>query len=537
MSVAKRFLILSADGIHAETAATAELLASMTTSAGIQEIGARLSAALVAGTAKPATRGKQRSGKRRGSAGIELIASIAEDSVKLVSGSEETMAALRQKHPGLRVVEETFCHPAVSPRPVLRSATPPVAAKTPPRRGLRAHAAASARPETGRGKRWTVTVVRADNQKAVRGAKVLAFTDFAEGTGAEATTAANGIARLTFPRSVRRVERLYVFFEKPGLWGHFAEGQTVKSAGLTVALTPIDLSQSDSLRHFHDTGDLEAGRGVRVGVIDSGVATDHPDIVVAGGKNCLPQPKNPDDYGAAGDWHGTHVAGIIAGRGTAPSGVRGLAPGAEIRSYRVFGKRGEGSGSSFAVIAAINQAIADRCDLINLSLSFGGSDPAVAAALRRARESGCLAVAAAGNDGRQPVSFPASSLHAVAVSAAGRVGTFPATADVAADIAEPRGNDASDFLGAFSNQGMELDFTGSGVGVVSTVPGGYAPLSGTSMACPAICGATARLLAQNKAVLDMPRDAARTDAIRQLAVDAAEPLGFGNLFEGNGIIR
>lgn len=538
MSAQKRFLILSADGIRAGVGDMGDLLASMATPAGFRRLGQKLVSAVSAGTAKASAAKSRATGKKGNLAGaMELIASIAEDGAKLVSGSEETMAALRQKHPGLRIVEETFCRPALSPRPVVRAAKVPAAARQPSRRRARASAVAPPKPAADSLTVWKVIVVRADSKKPVRGAKVVAFTDFVNEVGAEAVTTANGTATLTFSGKVTRLERLYVFFDKPGLWGHFVERQKVSKKGHTIALAPIDLAQGDSLRHFHKTGDLTVGTGVRVGVIDSGVATNHPDLVVAGGKNCLPQPEEPSNFGAAGDEHGTHVAGIIAGRGTAPDGVRGIAPGAEIRSYRVFGKRSEGSGSSFAVIAAINQAILDRCDLINLSLSFEASDSAVAAALRRARENGCLAVAAAGNDGRQPVSFPASSSHAIAVSAAGRVGTFPATADAAADITTPRGADTKNFLGAFSNNGMELDFTGAGVAVVSTVPGGYAPLSGTSMACPAICGAIARLLSQNAKILAMPRDAARTDAIRQLAVSAARPLGFGNLFEGNGILK
>lgn len=532
----KRYLIMSADGIHAGPTVAGNFLAAMIQPASLSALNVELTTSVRGSIAQPRTAVSRRASAKSAVAdSLQVIASIAEDGVKLVSGSEETIAALRQKHPGLRVVEETFCQPALAPRPVVLQKS-----HSPARRPARVRAAAKpAAAGLGVGNTaWNVTVVRADTNAPVRGAKVVAFTDFGGRIGSEAITAANGVAALTIAGKVKTLERLYVFYDKPGLWGHFAATVPVKNAGLNVALAPVDLSQVDSLKHFHAQALINDGSGVRVGVIDSGVALDHADLVVAGGKNCLPEPEDPANFGPAGDEHGTHVAGIIAGRGTVPAGMRGLAPAAEIRSYRVFGKKSEGSGSSFAVIAAINQAILDGCDLINLSLAFppGVNDLAVAAALRRARDNGCLPVAAAGNDGRQPVSFPAASTHALAISAAGRVGTFPAHSSETADITSPKGTDPADFLGAFSNNGMELDFTGAGVGVVSTVPGGYAPLSGTSMACPAITGVIARLLAARADIRTMPRSSARTDAIRQLAVSAAKPLGFGNLFEGNGLI-
>jgi subtilisin len=117
----------------------------------------------------------------------------------------------------------------------------------------------------------------------------------------------------------------------------------------------------------------------------------------------------------------------------------------------------------------------------------------------------------------------------------GTIGTFPENSDPSGDVLAPFGKDKNDFVAAFSNIGPEIDVIGPGVGVVSTVPGGYAIMSGTSMACPAITGEAARLLADNPTVLAMPRDQARSDEIARLLFQAAQTKGFGPTFEGQGL--
>jgi subtilisin family serine protease len=251
-------------------------------------------------------------------------------------------------------------------------------------------------------------VVRGDTGAPVRGADVIAFRTTREAL--ERRTNAAGRARFGFRGPATRLRWLYVYHEEPGVWGCFRKRVQVKDGAVTVRLAPLDLSRRDSLRHFHRAGSLRAGRGVRVGVIDSGADMHHPDLedAIEGGANCVPESvRPPGDFGPD-DAHGTHVAGTIAARGTPPGGVRGVAPGARLRIYRVFEAGNQSSGSSFAIIDAVERAIEDRCDIINLSLGFdpGVTDDAVSDALRKARNHGILAVAAAGNGGREPVEFP-----------------------------------------------------------------------------------------------------------------------------------
>jgi len=132
------------------------------------------------------------------------------------------------------------------------------------------------------------------------------------------------------------------------------------------------------------------------------------------------------------------------------------------------------------------------------------------------------------------VSFPATLESAIAVSALGRKGTFPASAAETEDVAAPYGTDKKNFIAAFSNVGPEIDLTGPGVAIISTVPSGYTEISGTSMACPAVTGAAARAVGPS-GVLKKKRDAARSDAIVKTLLATATPLGLGLTFEGHGL--
>ncbi|HEX8771232.1 MAG TPA: S8 family serine peptidase, partial [Acidimicrobiales bacterium] len=380
------------------------------------------------------------------SAQVRVLDSIGPEGAKLIEATSEAVMALRRVQPGLRVVPVRYYFPAVARRVVDVSAAP----KAP-------------------GSPVNLEIVSATDGAPVVGAFVVAFVDFARNSGDQGVTDANGKVALALGGPDTKLDRLYVY-PLEGYWSRLEQG-LVATDGTKVEVQPLDLGYTDGLRHYYGNAADDAGSGVIVAVIDTGV-DEHPDLTVSGGVNTVPG-EDPNDYGDNGQHHGTHVAGIIAAHGDPPSGIRGVAPGVTLRAYRVFG-RGSGQGSSFAIAKAIDTAVADGCDLINMSLGGGQHDDTLKAAVEEARMSGSVCIIAAGNGDRAPVAFPASDAMALAVSALGRTGTFPEGVAETDDVADPHGTDPADFIAAFSNVGPEIDLTGPGVGIISTVPGGYA---------------------------------------------------------------
>ncbi len=234
--------------------------------------------------------------------------------------------------------------------------------------------------------------------------------------------------------------------------------------------------------------------------------------------------------------HGTHVAGLVAGRGRKPAGRSGRAPGATLNSYRVFPDSG-GDALNYDILRAIEAAVEDGCDLINLSLGTEAPDEAVRDAIKEAFERGTVCIAAAGNDGRGPLLFPARWSEVLSISAIGCKGTYPARSTEVVDEAAPYSKlDKKRYAARFTNIGPELSATAPGVGIVSTFPGGrYGPLSGTSMACPVATGLLAAELSRHPEIVSMPRGRARAVEIQRLFFTMCKPAGFGKEFEGLGL--
>ena len=108
------------------------------------------------------------------------------------------------------------------------------------------------------------------------------------------------------------------------------------------------------------------GEGIKIAVIDTGVDFNHPDLLgwgpdgkVVGGYNFINEDELPHDTNG----HGTQVAGVIAADGE----IKGIAPKAKILAYKVS-EEGEGVSSDL-IIKAIEQAVVDEVDIINIFMN------------------------------------------------------------------------------------------------------------------------------------------------------------------------
>jgi len=217
---------------------------------------------------------------------------------------------------------------------------------------------------------------------------------------------------------------------------------------------------------WNQVGDDRAGEGIKIAIIDTGVDNNHPalrgvslpalesfprtaavederftnsKVIVARSYVNLLARRDADQSARDRVGHGTALAVVAAGtRATGPlATIQGVAPRAYIGSYKVFGSPGTNDGATDdAILKAIDDAVADGMDIINLSLgndivSRLDEDPLVAA-VERASAAGVLVVCAAGNNGPDfgTISSPASALSAIAVGATRNDRTFGASVDI-----------------------------------------------------------------------------------------------------------
>ncbi|MBC7954403.1 MAG: S8 family serine peptidase [Cytophagales bacterium] len=450
---------------------------------------------------------KRPAGTDSRTAHFTVLDSIQSNGAKLVAMSNLSLMKLKCEQPGLRVVPEVFYPSARAPRPRILTGVLAFSAR-----------ATLAQPR--------IKVVLQGSGKPVRGVEVIAFSDYEAGKGAQGSTNAKGELVLQLPRSVRVLQRVYVY-PAHSAWPVLLIDWPLQRG--VIELPPIDLAFTDSRAKAYPKRAVADGAGVTVGVIDTGIGP-HAGLTVAGGMNAV-TGEDPADWFDS-DIHGTHVAGIIAGQG---GGFLGVAAGVSLRAYRVFGKGAE-HASSFAIAKAIDRAVADGCDLLNLSLGGGPNDPTTSEAIKAARAKGVVCVVAAGNEGGA-VAWPARHPLALSVSALGFQGLWPAGAMQAQTVQEPLGKERS-YIADFSNTGPEIDLAGPGVGVISCIPHDrFGVMDGTSMACPGVTGALARRLAADTKTLALPRDGERADAIVRLALSAARDMGLPPFGQGAGLAQ
>jgi subtilisin family serine protease len=439
---------------------------------------------------------------------MKVIDSIHENGAKLVQMDKTHLAMLRSSVPGLRICPEIFYKTALAPRYTVKSVK-------------RAHAITA-------DKKIKVKVISSINGSPVENATVVAFTNFQKQLGEKNITDSNGIATLN--TDVKSFERIYIYPEH-SYWPRLDKNVKISNNSITIKVVDIDLSYVDAVRYFYKMYPPLVNGQIKVAVIDTGVGP-HTNINLVGGANTI-TGENANDYTDNGEGHGTHVAGIIGANGN----LKGVAAGVQIMSYRVFPVGGD--ASNFFIMNAINRAVEDGCDIINMSLGQqGGQDEALISSIKDAYSKGTICFAAAGNDYRQSVSFPANYSSVLAITAMGRKGTYPPKSEPVGSETIPYGFDKKNYIADFSNIGNEVDFTAPGVGIISTFPNQrYAVMSGTSMACPAAVGAAAWLLSSQVAILGMPRTQQRADEMIKFLSQHVQLMGFSTVYEGMGMLK
>ncbi|MBO3735884.1 S8 family serine peptidase [Glycomyces niveus] len=223
----------------------------------------------------------------------------------------------------------------------------------------------------------------------------------------------NGVSVEADPATARRLERLELVEE---VWSdRFVMGPARVSESSDPQPELAQAIQTTRAADAHARG--ITGEGVKVGVIDTGIDYTHPDLGGCFGSGCRvaygtdfvgddfdsDDPEHdepvPDADPADCGGHGTHVAGIVGADGK----VTGVAPDVEFGAYKVFGCNG--STSSEVIMQALEAALEDGMDVVNLSLgqSFQWPGYPTAQAADTLVEEGVTVVASMGNDGEAGV--------------------------------------------------------------------------------------------------------------------------------------
>ncbi len=274
-------------------------------------------------------------------------------------------------------------------------------------------------------------------------------------------------------------------------------------------------------RGTFETGSKE-GDPVTIAVIDSGVAAQRDDVfgdrLLSGYDWWDPDAKGQCDSA----YHGTAVAALAAGGLVANSDFIGVAPEANILPIRVFsGAKDEGGDAtkSMVVAGAIDDAVANGADVINLSLVVVDT-PQLKTSVEAALAAGVVVVGATGNENKnmddtsieadQQTFYPANYPGVIAVAAHNQVGNWYAS----------------------SNFGEHTDLLAPGQGLAFPYAGGeWRVGEGTSFATPFVAGAAALLKGEFGA------EATPAWIQARLQETAIHPPDAFNIYQGYGVLN
>lgn len=218
------------------------------------------------------------------------------------------------------------------------------------------------------------------------------------------------------------------------------------------------------------------GEGIKVAVLDTGIALEHPDLrdAIEDAADFTGSRSGPGDV----QGHGTHCAGTIAARENS-TGVIGVAPNCRLLIGKVLGDNG--SGTIDDIVQGINWAVSKKADIISMSLGSPMDSSELHKAIQDAVAHNVFVICAAGNEGPSldTVGYPGRYEEVVAVGAI----------------------DRNKNVANFSSRGSQVDVVAPGDKILSCYPPrNLAVLSGTSMATPLVAGVCALMLAKHNTI-------------------------------------
>jgi subtilisin family serine protease len=255
---------------------------------------------------------------------------------------------------------------------------------------------------------------------------------------------------------------------------------------------PLSVNPSNSSNITNSTGNNPIN--ATIGILDTGIDLDNPDLNVVGNVSFVPgAPTGDDDQG-----HGTHVAGIAAAKDN-DYGVVGVAPGAKLIAIKVLDHNGEGDVATTVKGLEYVLANIEKFDVINISLGGYGPSNAESNAIAKIVSAGIPVVISSGNENANTrYMSPGNTEEAITVSAMydndGKCGAEGPTA-----ILGTGESVTDDSFATYSNHGDLVDIMAPGT-ANSTLPIGlydkpFDVWSGTSMAAPHVTGTIALIKA------------------------------------------
>lgn len=230
---------------------------------------------------------------------------------------------------------------------------------------------------------------------------------------------------------------------------------------------------------FEKAWNSTRGRGTKVALVDSGVYKGHVDLR----RKVVAQWDFRNDNRTVEDLngHGTHVAGIMAARAGNGRGVVGGCPGCRLIVAKALDKNLVGYDDD--VVEGILWSARQNAKVINLSLGSTAKSDAIRRAVNQARKQGAVVVAAGGNYGNNTPVYPAAYRGVIGVSHTDRY--------------DRRVFDAS--------YGSWIDVAAPGYDILSTVPGGYRYMNGSSQAAPHVSALAGLLASQGRNPMNIQR--------------------------------